>query len=154
MPLQLWIIKYLVLVREELSNYSESRALKTKTTKKVYRFILEDIFSRYSNIERMRIDWGELNSLGAKDFFQRYDVKLKLITTYNLEANDKSERGHSLMINAFIKNCKGKSKQWPRLLSFALWIDRTIHSTITGYMPIELILGQKSIMLVNNCISS
>ena len=146
MPLGLWGMKYLVLAREELSNYVEGRALRTKTTEGVCRFILEDIFSRYGSIGRMRADRGELDAAEARRFFQRYGVKLKLTIAYNPEANGKSERGHPPIINALVKACKGKPRQWPRLLPFALWADRTTHSTVTGYMPIELMLGQKPIM--------
>ena len=146
MPLGLWGMKYLVLAREELSNFVEGRALRTKSTEGVCRFILEDIFSRYGTIGRMRADRGELDAAEATNFFERYGVRLKLTTAYNPEANGKSEQGHPPIINALVKACKGKPKQWPRLLPFALWADRTTHSTITGYMPIELMLGQKPIM--------
>lgn len=92
MPLGLWSMKYLVLARKELSNYVEGRALRTRTIEGVCRFILKDIFSKYSSIGRMRVDRGELSITEARDFFERYDVKLKLTTAYNLEANGKSER--------------------------------------------------------------
>ena len=146
MPLGLWGMKYLVLAREELSNYVEGRALRTKATEGVCRFILEDIFSRYGSIGRMRADRGELDAAEARDFFERYSVRLKLTTAYNPEANGKSERGHPPIINALVKACRGKPKLWPKLLPFALWADRTTHSTVTGYMPTELMLGQKPIM--------
>ena len=79
-------------------------------------------------------------------------MRLRLTTAYNPEANGKSERGHPPIINALVKACKGKPKQWPRLLPFALWADKTTHSTITGYMPIELMLGQKPIMPAENLV--
>ena len=40
MPPAIWGMKYLVLAREELSNFVEGRALRTKTTENVCRFIL------------------------------------------------------------------------------------------------------------------
>lgn len=148
MPMGLWGMKYLVLAREELSNFVEGRALKTKSTEGVCRFILEDIFSRYGSIGRMRADRGELDAVEAREFFDRYGVQLRLTTAYNPEANGKIERGHPPIVQALVKACKGNFKQWPRLLPFALWADRTTHSTVTGYMPIELMLGQKPIMPV------
>ena len=45
-----------------------------------------------------------------------------------------------------VKACKGKANLWPKLLPFALWADRTTHSSVTGYMPIELMHGHKPIM--------
>lgn len=94
----------------------------------------------------MRVDHGELDVAENIEFFKRYEVKLKLTTAYNLEANGKSERGHSFIINALVKARKWKTKRCPRVLSFALWADKTTYITVTGYMPTELILGQKSIM--------
>lgn len=146
MPPGVWGMRYLVLAREELSNFVEGRALRTKTTEGVCRFILEDIFSRYGSIGQMRADRGELDVAEARNFFQRYGVQLRLTTAYNPEANGKSERGHPPIIHALVKACKGKASLWPRLLPFALWADRTTHSTVTGYMPIELMHGHKPIM--------
>ncbi|KAL2619931.1 hypothetical protein R1flu_000136 [Riccia fluitans] len=139
-------MRYLVLAREELSNYVEDRALRTKATEGVCRFILEDIFCRYGSVGRLRADRGELDTIEAHQFFDRYGVKLKLTTSYNLEGNGKSERGHPPIVQVLVKACKGKPKRWPQFLPFALWADRTTHSTVTGYMPTELMLGQKPIM--------
>ncbi|KAL2624276.1 hypothetical protein R1flu_008521 [Riccia fluitans] len=146
MPIGMWGMRYLVLVRKELSNYVEGRALRTKVIEGVCRFILEDIFCRYGSVGRLRADRGELDTIEARQFFDRYGVKLKLTTSYNPEGNGKSERGHPPIIQALVKACNGKSKRWPQLLPFALWADRTTHSTITEYMPTELMLGQKPIM--------
>ncbi len=146
MPPGLWGMKYLVLAREELSNFVEGRALRTKTTEGICRFILEDIFSRYGSIGRMRADRGELDAIEATEFFNRYGVQLRLPTAYNPEANGKIERGHPPIIQALVKACNGKPNIWPRLLPFAMWADRTTHSSVTGYMPVELIHGQKPIM--------
>ena len=45
MPPGIWGMRYLVLTREELSNFVEGRALRTKNIERICRFILEDIFS-------------------------------------------------------------------------------------------------------------
>ena len=146
MLLGLWGMKYLILAKEKLSNFVEGRALKTKSIERVCRFILEDIFSTYGIIGRMRADRGELDAVKATSIFERYGVRLRLTTAYNPEVNGKSKQGHPPIINVLVKACKEKPKQWLRLQPFALWTDRTTHSTVTGYMPIELILGQKPIM--------
>ena len=85
-------MKYLVLAREELSNFVEGKALRTKSIERVCRFILEDIFNRYGTLGRMRVDQGELDAIKATSFFERYGVRLKLTTTYNPEENGKSEQ--------------------------------------------------------------
>lgn len=110
-PLKLWSMKYLVLIRKEFLNYIEGRTLTTKIIEEVYRSILEDIFIRYGSIWRMKINWGELDITKTKDFFQRYDVKLKLTTSYNLEANGKSKKSHLLIISVILKAYKDKPRQ-------------------------------------------
>ena len=40
------------------------------------------------------------------------------------------------------------------MLPYALWADRTTHSTVTGYMPFELMYGQKPIMPIEEDILS
>ncbi|KAL2644231.1 hypothetical protein R1flu_011818 [Riccia fluitans] len=93
-------------------------------------------------------DRGELDTKEASEFFQRYGVKLALTTTYYPEGNAKSERGHPPIVKALVKACNGRAKEWPRLLPFALWADRTMHSSVIGYMPAKLMQGQKPIMPV------
>jgi hypothetical protein len=154
MPSGLWGMRYLVLAREELSNFVEGRALRTKGTEQVCRFILEDIVARYGSIGNMRADRGELNAEEAREFFLRYGIHLRLTTAMNPQANGKSERGHPPIIQALVKACHGNHMDWPRLLPFALWADRTTHSSVTGYMPYELMLGQKPLMPVESIIST
>ncbi len=89
----------------------------------------------------MKIDKGELDATEARSFFERYGMKLKLSTIYNPKTNRKTKKDHLSIIHTLVKACKGHSKEWPRLLSFALWLGRTTHSTITEYMLVELMLG-------------
>ena len=73
---------------------------------------------------------------------------------YNPDANGKVERGHSPIVKALAKACDRKMGNWPRLLRYALWADRTTHSTTTGYMSVELMLGKKPIMPIEQSVPS
>ena len=73
---------------------------------------------------------------------------------YNPDANGKVEQGHSPIVKALAKACNGKMGNWPRLLPYALWAHRTIHSTTIGYMSAELMLGQKPIMPIEQSVTS
>ena len=81
-------------------------------------------------------------------------IRLSLTTTYNPEANGKAERGHSPIVKALVKACDGKIANWPHLLPYALWVDLTTRSSVIGIMPLELILGQKPIMPVEQSVFS
>ncbi len=154
MPKGIWQMQYLVLAREDLTNQVEGRALRTKTTNVICKFILEEIICRYGCVGKIIADRGELNAHEAHTFFTKLGIKLSLTTTYNPEANGKIERGHSSIVRALVRACDGKPSEWPRLLPFALWADRTTHSSVTGFMPAELIYGQKPIMPIEESIIS
>ena len=64
------------------------------------------------------------------------------------------ERGHGPIVKALVRACEGQVGNWPRLLPYALWADRTKHSSVTRYMPTELIYRQKPIMTMERKISS
>ena len=134
MPLGLWQMRYLVLAREDLTNQVEGRALRTKSTSSVCKFLLEDVICRYGCIGKVTADRGELDAAEAREFFDRIGVKLALTTAYNPEGNGKSERGHSPIVKALAKACRGNVKEWPRFLPYALWADRMTHN-VTKYMP-------------------
>ena len=65
--------------------------------------------------------------------------------------NGKVERVHMLIVKALVRAC---GRNWPGLLPYALWADQTTHSLITGYMPPELMFGQKLVMPMERTISS
>ena len=74
----------------------------------------------------------------SEELFGRLGVNLSLTTTYNPEANGKVERGHRPIGKALVRACGGQVGNWPRLLPYALLADRTTHSLVTGFMPMEL----------------
>ena len=84
-----------------------------------------------------------------RSFFGNLGIKFRLTTAYNREANGKSEHRHGPIVIALVKSCDGKENDWPKLLSFALWDDRTTHSTITRYIHAKLMCGQKLVMPID-----
>lgn len=142
--------RYVVLARESLSNYVEGRALRTKETAVIARFLLEDVISRYSGVRTIRADRGELSPLDIRQWFKRFGVHISLTTAYNPEANGKVERGHQSIIAALAKTSNNDSKSWPALLPFALWADRTTVHRTTGYTPHQLVFGERPMLPVEN----
>ncbi|KAH7428351.1 hypothetical protein KP509_10G088200 [Ceratopteris richardii] len=52
-------MRYIVLAREDLTNHVEGRALRTKTTYNVCKFLLEEVISRFGYVEKIVEDRGE-----------------------------------------------------------------------------------------------
>lgn len=71
-----------------------------------------------------------------------------MIIEYNIEGNTKNKHGYLPIVKTLVKACNGRVKEWPWLLSYGLWANQTIHSSMIGYIPLELIIGQKFIMSI------
>ncbi|KAG5463472.1 MAG: ribonuclease H-like domain-containing protein [Olpidium bornovanus] len=132
-----------VEAREELSNFVEARALRSKRSEPVGRFVLENIIACYGCIEILRGDGGELNEAGVKEFLRRFGIKLHFTTPYNPGANGKAERGHRSLLGVLRKSCDGHRRDWACRLPLAFWADRSTVSRMTGYMPAELLTGTR-----------
>ena len=139
--------------KRRLDKSSGRRALTNKTTSAVCKFLLEEVVCRYRCVGKIVADRGELDAREATELFERLGVKLSLTTAYNPEANGKIERGHGPIVKAIVRACNGRVGNWPRLLPYALWADRTTHSSVTGYMPTELMYGQKPVMPIEKMIA-
>ena len=137
-----------------MKNQVEGRALTNKTTTGVCKFLLEDVICRYGCVGKIVADRGELNAHEAIEIFERLGVKLSLAISYNLEENGNIERRHGPIVKAIVRACDGRVGNWPRLLPYALWANRTSHSSLTGFMPAKLMYGQKPVMPIEETITS
>ena len=100
--------------------------------------ILEPSSAPYSNRwftvpNKIVADRGELDAEEAEELFDRLGVKLSLTTAYKPEANGKVERGHGPIVKALVRACGGQVGNWPRLLPYALWADRTTHNSVLSF---------------------
>jgi hypothetical protein len=122
---------YLVLAREDLTNQVEGFVLLKKTRVVVCQFLLEKVICRYGCVGQVIADHGELDSNEEREFFAKLGVRLTLTTAYNPKENEKIEQGHSPIVKALVKACDGRLRLWPQMLPYALWADRTTHSSVT-----------------------
>ncbi|MCO5558628.1 hypothetical protein L7F22_012214 [Adiantum nelumboides] len=60
----------------------------------------------------------------------------------------------SPILKALVKPCEGHIGDWLKLLPFALWAGRTTHTSVTGFMPFELMHGQKPILPLEEAVLS
>ena len=64
-------MRYLVLAREDPTNEVEGRALTTKTTTAVCKFLIEDVICQYGCVGKIMADCGELDVEEAEELFDR-----------------------------------------------------------------------------------
>ena len=63
-------------------------------------------------------------------------------------------QGQGTIVKAIVQACNDRVRNWPRLMPYALWADRTTRSFVTGYMLAELMYGQKPVMPIDKTITS
>ena len=126
MPMGLGQMKYLVLAREDLTNQVEEEARGTK-----WWLWCVGSCSKTSSVNAI-CKQGELNGHEATELFERLGVQLSLTTSYKPEANGKIEREHMLVSKAIVRAYEGWVRDYPRLLPYAFWANKTTHSLVTG----------------------
>ena len=42
------------------------------------------------------------------------------------------------IVKALVRPCEGRVRDWPQLLTYALWANMTTHNSVTGFMSNEL----------------
>ena len=71
-------MQYVALSREDLTNQVEGRALRTKSTESICKFLLEDVICQYGCVGKITTDRGELDAEEAREFFSEIGIKLVL----------------------------------------------------------------------------
>jgi hypothetical protein len=138
----------LVVARDDFSGWVEARPLKNPTSKKIAKFIWEEIICRHGLFGQLKVDGGpefkgaviqELNKLG---------INRIVISAYNSKANGMAERGHQPIVQALIALTMGGKKPWVDLLPYVLFADRvTVHGP-TGFTPFYMVYGREAVLPV------
>ena len=87
-------------------------------------------------------------------FFINLGVKLSLAVANILQANEKIKQGHVLKIMVIVRACVAKVGDWPRLLSYAFWADKTTYNYVEIVTSPKLMYDQKLVMSNEESITS
>lgn len=146
--------KYIVFARDDLSGWSEGRALKENNSRNVARFLYEDVICRHGCPIKVVVDGGSENKLVAKSLLEDYRVKRILVSAYHPQANGLVERGHDAIVNSLSKYCSQQQGKWVDYLPLALWADRISVRRSTGHSAFELLYGRDCLLPVELSVAS
>ena len=111
---------YLVVARENLSEWVEDRALIRATSANVAKFLWEDVICRHGCFEKLIVN-GELeNKNWLEKLAKRYGIKRVVVSAYHPQANGMVERGHRPIVNALSKMTDGGLGNWVQNLPIVL----------------------------------
>jgi transposase InsO family protein len=110
---------YLIHAKDDLSGWAEARYVRKLTSRKVARFLEEDILSRFGHFPIAVVDGGAEFKGAFEKLLKKAGVRRIVSAPYHPEANGRIERAHSPLINVLAKLCK-TPKQAERYLHKAL----------------------------------
>ena len=81
--------------------------------------------------------------------FNKLDIKIKMVMTYNHQSLQTEHRIKSLSM-ILIKHLTNLGQMWPKYLSLATFGYTTFNTpNLVNYSPYELVFGRKPKMLLN-----
>jgi hypothetical protein len=135
----------LVVARDDFTNWVEARAIRTPDSKKVARFIWEDIICRHGC-------FGQLSCDGGTEFMKDVVIELRklairrvTISAYNSKGQGKIEVGHRPLLQALRALTRGGKEDWTTHLHAVLLADRTTVHTPTGHTPFYMVYGREAL---------
>ncbi|GBG78037.1 hypothetical protein CBR_g25972 [Chara braunii] len=138
MPVSTKGYRYILDVRDNLSNYVEAIALKRKTEKGVADWI-EDFYLRHPFVRRFIVDNGtEFVNHEVLSRLKMLDVPIKIIEPYHPEANAPVERGNQTLKNTIAKLAADDLGNWLRYIEQAIFSDSMTPKRTTRCIPTEL----------------
>ncbi|GBG87445.1 hypothetical protein CBR_g45503 [Chara braunii] len=131
-------LRYILDARDNLSGFVEAVALKKKTGRNVANWI-EDFYLRHPFVRRFIADNGtKFVNQEVLGMLKRLCVPIKLIESYNPEANAPVERGHRTLKNTIAKLAADHLRNWPRYLKQAVFAENMTPKRTTVCIPAEL----------------
>ena len=142
--------KYLIVARDDLSNWVEAKELKNKTAKSIQTFIERDIVGRYGPVMSwITTDNGGEMRKETRSYLDALHIPVVTAAAYHPQANGMVERGHGPLVEACLKLSGDSKGNWHRHLPAALWADRITTRRTTGYSPFELVFGAAPLLPID-----
>lgn len=137
--------KYILHAHDDLSGWTEARAVRTCDSKVWARFLFEEVLARYSCVPLFIVDGGpEFKGITAELFVQ-YHCPVIVSSPYHPEGNGAVERAHRTFVDALFKTCEHKPRRWPKYMHATLLAIRTTASRTTGMTPHFMLYGLEPI---------
>ena len=137
---------YLVVARDDFTNWVEARALHNRGAEGVSRFLWEEIITRFGYVGQFTTDQGGEMKGMSEELTNKYGIPIIRTTAYHLQANGMVKHGHGPLVAALVKVCAGEVRQWPKKLHLVLWADRMTAKRTTGKSPFALVYGNEAVL--------
>ena len=122
--LQSRLMKALVVIRNDLTEWMKTRVLFNLKTKTVAKFLWKNIICRFECFESTVMNEDFENKAVTKKLLNRYRIQIKLTSTYHASINEMIKKEHQSLINVLSKLIENKIERWSQYFHIILWVDR------------------------------
>ena len=141
-------MKRLVIIKNDLTEWIKTRALFNLKTKTVAKFLRKNIIYRFEYFESIVTNENLENKTVIKELLNRYQVRIKLISTYHVSINETIEKEHRLLINVLSKLIENKIERWSQHLYAMLWTDQIIVRDFIDVISFRFLYEQDAILFI------
>ena len=106
------LMKTLVVIRNDLTEWMKTRALFNLKTKTVAKFLWKNIICRFEYFESIVMNENFENKTVTEELLKRYWIRIKLTSTYHVLINKMIEKEHRSRINVLLKQIENKIGRW------------------------------------------
>ena len=142
------LMKALVVIRNDLTEWVKARALLNLKAETVAKFLWENIICRFECFESIVMNEDLENKAVTEELLNRYRIRIKLTSTYHALINEMIERRHRPLINVLSKLIENKIERWSQHLHAMLWTDRIIVRDFIDVISFRLLYEHDAILLI------
>ena len=108
--LALKIMKIMMITQNDLIKWMKIRALFNFKINTIAKFIWQNIINHHEYFDIIILNEDFENKKIIKQLLQRYQVKIKIISSYHLMINDIIKQNHQFIVNVLSKLTNNKFK--------------------------------------------
>src|SRR5436189_469121 len=142
--------RYILVVTDYLTKWSEAKAMKEATAKNVVEFIYQEVICRHGCPRVILSDRGThfRNEL-VDGLCEKFEIKHKLSSPYHPQTNGLVERFNRTLCESLAKVSE-KEDEWDEHIESVLFAYRTIKHNTTKKTPFFMVYGREAILPIED----
>ena len=142
------LIKTLVVIKNDLTEWIKIRVLFNLKTKTVAKFLWKNIICRFECFESTVMNEDFENKVVTEKLLNRYRIRIKLTSTYHASINEMIKKEHRSLINVLSKLIENKIERWFQHFHAMLWTDRIIVRDFIDVISFRLLYEHNAMFFI------
>ena len=139
----------MIVVIDYFTKWVEVESLATITSRKVEKFIWQNIITRFGLPRVLTVDNGtQFDCATLRNYLEDFKIAVAYSSVCNPQYNEQAEAANKQILNGLQKKLEDAKARWVDEIYDVLWSLRTTVKKATGQTPFRLVYGSKALLLV------